>query len=290
MNWVIIILISAVTLAIGRIFSKKLLLKEHAQEFLTTNTLLCTLILFIVLFPNLNFDISWPNYLIIYVKATLVTIGSILLAKSYRHADISEVAPMQNMSPIFLVVLSFFFLGEMLSPLQLGGIALMIIGTYVLEANGHMKSVFEPFKMFKKKYIIYIVITMFLYSISAMVDKVMTQKVDPYTYLFLAIMFIAINNFIIQTYKYKGIKDIKYVFKKSGISIFVVAIMYAIADIFYIKAVALPTAMIALIIPLRRLSSIIETIFGGNMFHEHNVLRRSIAAAILVAGVVLIVI
>ena len=63
--------------------------------------------------------------------------------------QISEVAPLFNLTPGFLAILAFLFLGEILTRYQVGGLILLMLGSYVLETdhNSFFKSVVrsQPF-------------------------------------------------------------------------------------------------------------------------------------------------
>jgi uncharacterized membrane protein len=52
---------------------------------------------------------------------------------------------------------------------------------------------------------------------------------------------------------------------------------------------AVPGAMIALIIPIRRLSTLFSVIVGGRMFHDHYLFHKIISTFIILAGTVLVI-
>jgi len=58
----------------------------------------------------------------------------------------------------------------------------------------------------------------------------------------------------------------------------------------YLIAVSMPNAMIALIIPIKRTSTLFTTIFGGKLFHEKNLSVKILACIIMVWGTVFILI
>ncbi|MFH1063563.1 MAG: EamA family transporter [Candidatus Woesearchaeota archaeon] len=289
MEWFVFALVAAVFFGSRQVISKKVLISEHATEFLSVT---CSLTFLFSLFFLPMMDFSYPLKIwgLMYLKALFVTIGWLLGSKALRHLEISYVTPLTNLSPIFLIVWSVIFLGEMPSLLQYAGVAFLIFGAYWLQANHHMKNMLHPLKIFKNKYAAFMLFAIFVYSWCSVLDKVILRTVDPYTFLSFTFLVLAIHYLLIQFVKYNGLKDIKHAFVKGKHLMFVIALLLLFSDIFYYTAVALPGAMVSLIIPLKRTSTLIATLVGGRLFHEHDMIYRFIACGIMIVGVVLIVI
>jgi uncharacterized membrane protein len=116
------------------------------------------------------------------------------------------------------------------------------------------------------------------------------RDANAYTYLSFTLGVLAVHYLIIQFVKYDGLKDLVDAFKKERSFIVVIPLLIIFADLFYLKAVAIPAAMISLIIPIKRMSTLVSSIIGGRMFHEHNLGFRLIGGLMMVIGVILIVI
>ena len=289
MEWFILTLFAAFFFGVRQVISKKVLLYEHANEYLTVSSMLVFLFSLFFL-PKMSLDYSWNLWLLIYIKSFILTVGWLLGAKALRHLEISLMAPMTNLTPVFLLIWGFFFLHEVPSALQYAGVALLIFGAYWLQADHHLSSLIRPWKIFKNKFSIFVIIAIFIYSICAAMDKVILMQMDPYTFLASTYFILSIHFLIVQFVKYEGLKDIKHAFIKGKHLMFVIALLLLFTDIFYLMAVAIPGAMISLIIPVKRMSTLIATIIGGRVFHDHNLIYRIVACAIMVVGVILVVI
>ncbi|MFC1741221.1 GRP family sugar transporter [Nanoarchaeota archaeon] len=289
MEWFVFVLFSALFFGTRQVVAKKALMYEHATEHLSA-TCLVTFLFTLFFLPKMSFDYSAYMWLLIFMKGLLLTVGWMLGAKALRHLEISYVTPLTNLSPVFLLIFAFFILKEVPSALQYAGVALLVLGAYWLQADHHFSSLIRPWHIFRNKYSIFMLIALFFYALCAVIDKLVLQEVDPYTFLSATYFFLAFNYLTIQFVKYDGLKDIKHAFSHEKYLIIIVALLLIFADIFYYMAVALPGAMVSLIIPIKRLSTLVATIIGGRMFHDHNLPQRIVACAVMVAGVVLVVI
>jgi len=289
MEWLILVLLAALFFGARQVVAKKVLMFEHATEYLTVT---CSVAFLFSLFflPKMSFDYPAMTWFLMYVKALSLTVGWILGSKALRHLEISLVTPLTNLTPIFLLVLSFFILHEVPSLMQYIGVALLIFGAYWLQADHHLSSLLRPWKAFNNKHSIFMLVAIFFYSVCAIIDKVVLKTVDPYTFLSFTFFILSVHYLIIQFIKYDGLKDIKHAFQKGKYLIFIVALLMIFSDVFYYMAVAIPGAMISLIIPIKRLSTLVATIVGGRLFHDHNLMQRFAAAIIMVVGVILVVI
>jgi transporter family protein len=288
LEWFIYAFGSAIFIAIAHLLNKKVLKHEHALEFSASRGLL-SLILALILIPFINFQIPIAAYFAVFFVAIMVGAGTIFFMKSIRHGDISNITPLTNISPLFLLIIAFFVLGEIPSKRQYIGVFLLLLGTYALEVGVNNKGFLEPIKIFfKSKVIHHMIFAMGIFSITATMDKLIVGSyVNQWTYLFLLMIFRSGFLIAVETYQnsFKEIiKDIKKDFKLLSIN----STSLFIADILYLSAVAIPGAMISLIIPIKRMSTLFTTMFGGRMFHENNLLVKVLACIIMIWGAVFI--
>lgn len=284
MNWLIWALISALFGSFALMTKKKALIHEHATEFLTTFKFfeIITLIFFI---PFMNFNISFNLVLTIFIIATLTTISLVFAAKSYKHLEISIVAPLMDIGPAFTITIAYIFLGERLSLTQLIGVTLLILGAYSLEASHH-KGILNNLKsIFSQKYVKITLLALIIAAFAEAGNKFIISYVDALTLLFLYYLFNFIISFTISTIFYKGYKDLIHGIKKSGKIIFLDAILSTISNITYLYAIS--TTMISLVLPIKRISTLIAVIIGGKLFHEHNLPQRILACLIMLFGIIL---
>ena len=288
MEWYVYTLLSALSVSIYVLLSKKALNNNiHAMEFRTTlKTFEIPFLLLLI--PFVNFNLTIREYSYITAIAVIAVIAGIFWAKGIKHSEISTVSPLKNISPLFLVILSFIFLGEVVTLRQGVGIFILLIGTYVLEVDHKISHLKDPImKIIKSKAIHFIFLSMFLYSFSAVGDKFTISNIDVITYFFMVWIIMTIMSHIISAIFYGGFKDVMYCAKKTGWTIFFCGLFSFLSALFYFKALSM--AMVSLVIPVKRLSTLFTTIIGGELFHDHGLKIKAVACVILIAGSLLIV-
>jgi drug/metabolite transporter (DMT)-like permease len=289
MSWIIYAFLTAIFTSIAAIIQKKTLNTEHAMEFSTilsiSNLIFAIPLLF---FADYN-TISFKAVLLTLITSILGSIAFLLIAKSTRHLDVSIVSPFLILGPGITSIIAFLILGEKLTLMQIYGIALLIIGSYVLELKPRHNFI-EPFKEFKKsKYLHFVFLALILYGITATIDRYVLSslKLDPNAYLGIVHIFIAINFVMMLSIFHDGIKGIKSGIKKSGKWILLVSFFVVLYRFTQMQATKL--AYVGLVISIKRISSVITTIIGGKLFHEKNLIRKTIACLIMIVGAIILV-
>ncbi len=289
MEWFILVLMSAVLISAYEIISKKVLKREHSTELLCA-TFIIAVVLQSFFIPWMNLQVTLSQLFLITMRAMLVATALLLFTRSMKHMEISSFAPMKNLAPVFLLFLSVIFLGEKANLIQILGIFLIIFGAYFLQIHDHYLDFFRHLKNFNNKYIYYAVVGAALFGVAAVISKIAVADIPPPTYIYFSNIIMALY-FIITIYiHYDGWHDIKFGFKKTGWWVFPIAITFLLADLTYFTAVAMPAAMISLILPIRRMAALFTTIAGGRMFHDHYLFHKIASAVVMVFGAALIII
>jgi len=149
----------------------------------------------------------------------------------------------------------------------------------------------EPFRVIKKsKYIHYIFLALVLYGFSATGDRTVLSRfpISSMAYIVFIHIFLAINFFIMITLFHNGIHGIKNGLKRNGWWVLLVAVLtvsYRLA-----QAEAVKMAYVALVSAIKRTAVLFTIIIGGELFHESNLFRKSIASIVMIGGAILIVI
>ncbi len=279
---------SAIFGAIANIINKKILTHEHVQEFTATEGIVMT-VLALILLPFVNLQQPWYVYLFIYFVSIMVAAGSIFYLKGLRHGEISTISPLMNLSPIFLLIISFVILSEVPTSKQYVGIFFLIFGAYALEVGITNRGFLEPVKRFlKSKITHFLIFAMVIFSITATFDKlIVTRYTNFITYLFLLTVFKSFNFIFLEVYKF-GWRDVKKDFKKDWKMLWSSGIASMLSQGSYLIAASMPNAMISLIVPIKRTGNLFTTIFGGKLFHEKNLFVKILACIIMIWGAVFI--
>lgn len=267
---------------------KNTLKKTHAMNLESIRSLL-VFIFSLVLLPFINLRYDAKSIALVYLASLLSTAGILYVSKAYKHTDISLLEPLDNFRPAFVAILAFIFLSESITPIQIVGIAVLVISAYLLESDHHFSNLVAPLKsIFKSKYNLLFLLGTLLFAISSILEKfIIDYKIrDIYALFFLIWFFIAINFNIIHIYLY-GFKETVSCFKKTKYSIILVALFSIFANLLAYKATSL--TYVSLVIPVFTLTNLLVVIFGGKFFHERFLYFRIFVSALMLVGAYLII-
>lgn len=289
MPWYFYAFLSAILLSLSSLVEKKVLHKVHSTSFSTSLALLN----FVFSLPFIFFidfsGITRSSLVVTFLVALFAAISFLFVAKALRHMDISVVSPVLALNPGASALAAFVILGEKLSQKDILGIALMVIGSYVLmtATDGGIRKSIKHF--FSSKYAVFLLLSIIFYALTSPLDRfiVADLSIDPMAYLFFAQLFIAVIFVVIATGWHSGIKGVADAMRADGKEIALISICTVAYR--YFQLVALQTAFVGLVSTIKRSSSFFTTIIGGEMFHEDRLLQKSISAIIIIAGCLLVV-
>jgi drug/metabolite transporter (DMT)-like permease len=297
-SWLYFTLLSAILISFSAITQKKIFLKKEnikPSEIYFLNVLVQFFLVIILYFQfinitNFNFYII-SLFLIKAITLILFTISYLYLLNKY---EISKVSPILNLSPVILILFSITFLNEVLTLYQIIGILILILSTYFLEINisfHHKKNPHkEHFLFFKKISKLDFLIAFFMIfviSITAIVDrKILLSNVDVFSSIFFTSFLILLFYLIYFIYKKKLFSILKKL--RSEPLLFLNGIFSFFSTLFILKALSIPTALVSLIIPIKRSSTLFSSIFGGILFHESHLFKKSILVIFMIFGIYLI--
>ena len=293
--WVVYTLLSAFFFGLKDIVAKRLFREDMDPKQVVFEEFLLFLVLVLVLFFPLvefsSFIFLWELYLL---KAFAVAFAQISYLRMLKKYDLSTVSPLLNLSPLVLLVLSSIFLSEYISLVQFIGILIIIGSTYFLEVtiHHHRKEVPHKFHISdlkQKKFGFYILAfcTIFLFSLAALTDSLILDIVNVYTNLYftsIIVFLVSIGYYLYEGEFKKVCKNVFYQPQTMIISIFAI-----LSNFLILLAIAVPGALVSLIIPLRRTSTLISSLAGGILFHEKHIKEKFIATIFMLIGVILIV-
>ena len=294
--WIIFAFLTAILVSASSLVEKKTLFKQHALEFSATLSIY-TLILTSPIWFFADFkDISLMAIGFIYLGSLVGAIAFLLIAKALRHIEISLTSPFLVFEPAVVAVLAAILLGERITWLQASGIAVLIIGIYILNSHQH-DYFFEPFKhIAKSKYIKFILLALVLYAIDSIIDKKVVGTpadgglgVSVWAFIALVHFFLAVEFIVIMLLFSNGFAGISKGIKTGGGLVFTVALLTIGYRLSQMYTISLPGVMISLVIPIKSLSALFSTLIGGELFHEHQILRKALACTIMIIGAILIV-
>lgn len=289
MTWFAIALISALLSAFAAITQKKVLFNLGALEF----SFLLSIINLIFSIPFFFFidyaTINSTNLGILFIKSSIGVAAFFCVMLSLKNLEISNALPLLALTPGFIAVFAFFLLGESLKSIEVIGLVLLIIGTFILE-SGNGKKFFMPFTVFfKSKYHRFIILALLLFTASSILDKFLLIKMNltpvsltAFQHIYFALLFSLA--FLIFRNKTPSLTLIA---NKNNL-IWIAVISILTIGYRFTQVIAVGMASVALVIAIKRTSVFWATIIGGRIFNDKDLLKRSLAAILIVIGAILI--
>lgn len=288
MSWFFFAGTAALLLALAIIIEKKILFKERSMEFAVAlaslNAVFSIPLLWQADFSRITLEV-WG---LIFAASLVAASSFFFVIRVNKHMEISESSPLLALAPAFVAIFALAFLGEKLTLMQTGGLALLIFGAFILESK-HGKGLLYPFKAFiNLKYGNLLLLSLVFYGIGSVMDRVVLAHygVPPRTYLGIIQVFIAANFLVLAWVFHDGWQGLRRGIKDAGGLIVLVAILTVLHRWAYVEAVS--EANIGLVAGIKRSSVLFVTLIGGEIFHDHGVGRKFLATVIMFTGIILL--
>jgi len=282
--WIILTLASAFFFSIRLIAEKRAVKDENTLDFLYTYTV----VKFILLLP-LIFVVGFApiNVIIASTLGAVVTLVMFyIMFRVLKQIEVSTLAPLLNLTPLFALFMAFIILGEFPGPIQLLGVGFTILGVYVLIVKSP-KNLLQLHHKMKSKYIILAVIVAFMFGFGGILLRYNMRYVtwiESYFYLAL----IQTIGIVIMQALLRNITNIKATIKRSGKFVLIAAIITMTTNMLSTYALSFPGALVALVIPIRRTSTLFTVILAGKFFKEGDMARKIAASILMLIGVFII--
>ncbi len=288
MSWYLLSLVAAFSIGFYTILEKEGLKKTSSLAFLLISWFLIALFSLPIALTRNIFVLETPDMALLILKSLFAAAFFSLIGKALQKMEISEFAPFLSFSPIIVLVLSYLFLGEKIGPLGLFGVGLIVAGAYLVELKDGLLS---PFRVLVENRNIHLIILgLFFGGLCAIIDRAILLKEPDLLSFFALSNFLVFFSFLLfSSFKKEVFYDVRSDFKKIAPWVLAAAAFYFLADLAYFKALLAPAALVALVIPLKRVSILVSTFVGGEVFKEKNVLKKTLAAVVMLLGVFLIV-
>ncbi len=227
-------------------------------------------------------------WLIIAIDVPLLIYTSILLIKDEKIAPISTTLPLLSFTPVFLILTSYLFLGELPNKYGIIGIILVVIGAVLLKGEEVRQGLWKRIRhIFSTKATLYILIIAFIWSFNANFAKMamMRSSVEYYLFVVTLLEAVAMNVWLFTKHRH----DIKKVTKGHLLLLLSAAAITAIANIAFLNG--LETIFVSYAIAIKRAGLIVGSIvFGAIVFKEKNIKYRIAGAAVMLFGIAFILV
>jgi transporter family protein len=228
-------------------------------------------------------------------KALIVAVSWIFTFCALRTLPISIATPIRASAPALVFLASLFLYGEIPTPLQAVGMALVFGGYFVFSWAGRHEGI--DFR--RNRAVWFAFAGMFFSACSSLWDKYLFQIVvlpveqlqfyfQLFLFCFYALLMGAVALFRrVRSRSGRGDSASHRPFVWRW-TIPLVGMCLAVSDWLYFTALAVPDVPISVASLLRRVSVVFTFILGAKFFRETNLRRKGLALAVILAGVALL--
>ena len=216
-------------------------------------------------------SLFWLPLVIIWV--VILPVQTYFLYRSLREGELSEVAPVSALLPVFNIASSFLVIHELPTRYGLAGILLTVFATYLLLSDTGSGS-----RMAYNRPVLFMIISIACTAIGSTLDKVAIGASTPAFYSFVNICGGAII-FLLFTYIYREQGELKQV-RELFWKLCMLGIVLALAFVTFTEAFAVaPTSYVLAL----RSGGFLAVAVWGIFFLKESLSRRKIIAIALFA-------
>ncbi|MFB6355010.1 MAG: DMT family transporter [bacterium] len=210
-----------------------------------------------------------------------------------EESDVSLVGPMLSLSPLFMILTSWVMLDEWPDVQGIGGIVLVVAGTYMLARESGMSPLEPLYRIWEDKGTRIALGVSVIWSVTANIDKMAVRSASAISYAF---WFHVCMGLLLLPLLFRGeIPDFRRRTSKQGNSISWFAVW--LVGVALMEIILVSTQMLAImetnvsyIIAVKRASMLITVLGGGLLFSEQRIAHRFGSALVVFVGLLAILI
>ncbi|KKT41784.1 hypothetical protein A2W54_00695 [Candidatus Giovannonibacteria bacterium RIFCSPHIGHO2_02_43_13] len=287
MIWFLLALGNAITNSAYQAYSNYAVSLKRYSKFsilfwsMASSSILLFAVSWVLGFPEIRAGF-WPAVL---TTSILNFIAAPILLKGYEIGEFSSVYSMILLTPVFVIVTAFIFLGEVPQMIGIFGIILTIIGLASL-SGVTLKNYKEKWR-FERGALLGAFVAL-IYSVTVNFDKLSAKHSDAFFAAAMTAGTIAVLNGVYLLFKYRGSLSVKDFGLKSSYFWYLLplGIISALAQVLHNSALLI--GLVSYTIAIKRIGIVFGVILGWIFFKEKDLGKKMLGATIAVCGVLLI--
>lgn len=290
MAWFFLTIVAVLFVVAETVIEKRMLARvgsvDFAAAFALGNALMLVPLLFMADVSHLDPFILF----LIFLSAVPSAGASFLVFKTIKHNQLSEAAPILALLPLVVAMLAFVLLGEKMTLSQYAGMFLMAGGMVFLEMK-NMKIRDGIFRQGRGRYVLYIVLYLFVAAISSIFDRLLLSgyRINALTYLMFIQFFIVLCYGAYYVTRPKEIISLIANIKSSWRIFFLISLLTVTHRWLYTYAIQIATS-IGVVVAVYKLSALLHVFSGKKFFGERDIFRKAVAGVVILGGTILLAI
>jgi len=205
------------------------------------------------------------------------------VAGGYRSGDLSVIYPITTMAPALVPLWGAVFLGERLAKAGFAGIALILLGAYLIQfKSASYGAILDPFRKFDRS-AAFALGAAFFYSLGAVFDKAGINLTDPLIWSYLLIVTMAIVESALAIALGMGYRSFAREQWRSALGMALILLVSILTYRYGLKMTAVSYAT-----SVRQVNALFGVLIGIFVFRERLGGLRMAAAVVMVLGVIVI--
>jgi transporter family protein len=277
-DWLIFAIISFTSVGFLNIVHR-FVIKEHDWlSYSFIEGIIATLFFIPMFIASFSFPADIFGFYVLILGVFLWTLAAIVTFKSFQIVEASARSPLKQTQIIFILILSYFLLGEALTFNKVIGSLLIFLGVILISyKKGKTRLNFD--KGFQLT-----LLSALIAAIVSLVDKVASTYWNVASYSFMVYLFPSlILGVLAQKRKEKLVKMLKTRY------LFVILAGFLEFSFFLTRMIAFSLADLSIVSPVLRLSTLVTVVCGIILLKERQRIREKIFSAILmILGAIII--
>lgn len=282
MIWILFAFITAFSLSTADALSKKAMQKtdEYVIAWVREGYALPFIALAFFFMPIPYLDSTF--YLSVFILLPLEITALILYAKAIKESPLSLTIPFMALSPVFIIIIAFFMLGEWPDKSGFAGIILIAIGAYMLNAKASHIGLLGPIKAItREKGSVFMIIVAIIYSVTSTIGKIAVQHSSPIFFGFFYPMILTIALSMVV-----GVRGTLHQVVSRPATFLLIGVFTSIMILSHFMAISM--ADVAYVISVKRTSLVFSVFYGWLVFKEVDIGERLLGSILMLAGVIAI--
>lgn len=280
-----LVLLSALCHATWNLLLKRAGRQEVFAWALLISTSVLLLPLGVVLF--LIHPIAGPGYWFVLVSAALQAFYFVMLGRAYSRGDLGLVYPIaRGIGPMLVPVLAVVLLGEHVALPAVIGIALIVVGIYVVSWWGRLRQILaRPWALLRDAGVRYAIVTGMTITVYSLVDKRAVEHVQPFLYMYLLtiVSAVALAPYVLRRY---GPALVREEWSSNARPIVVAGLLFFVA--YGLALTAFSISQVSYVAPAREVGIVFGVLLGMVVLKEQSGVGRLLGAVLVVTGMALI--
>lgn len=233
------------------------------------------------------------------VSGGINALATPLIVVALQRSDLSLVAPLTSLTPLFMLGTGALVLDEVPGPSGVAGVVVIVAGAYLLSVSERSAGAMAPFRaLLRDPGARIMLVVALLYSVSASYDKVGTRASSPLFWAASVHTVASAALLPVLLWRRRRRRNPRRRGRRgegepepaggrgAGAAILAAGALTAVGAAAQMTALLLTLA--AYVIAVKRVSTLIGVLLGHSLFREAHVRQRLLGAAVMLAGFLLV--